>query len=213
MKRDLYRMNDKAPAGMFQVEDHHEAMKWCDQGWGIFWTIQEFDGPRKIENLKKINSWAVDIDGGDKKSQWALVEKFVAPSYVIETRNGLHIYWDAKDGTKENYQSIVADRLVYHFKADPRAKDLARVLRCPWYFHNKSEPFLCKVVYSAERDYTEAQMLKHFPLPEELEVESEKKQELRKNISPSGDTFWERIWNLDCEQGLLRLSGKSCVGS
>ena len=215
--RTIYRMYDQAPQGkgVHAVADHHEATHWNEKQWGVYWTAQSFEGERKIKNLKRVLCWAIDIDKGTKSEQWARLDRFPLPSLVIETKRGYQVYWYAKDATAENYQSIVCDRLVYHFDADPNAKDLARILRAPWYMHWKdpNSPFLCEVVHYTGTHYTEDQMLRYFPLPEEKQIESVSKQEVRRVFSPNGDDLWERIYNLDCEQALMRLSGKGCVGS
>lgn len=183
------------------------------QGFGIFWTVQSFKGPRSKENLFKINSWAIDMDGGNKDEQLEIIRRHIYPSLVIETKNGFHVYFHAKDATLENFEAIVSDRLVPAFNADPRAKDISRILRVPEFHHMKDpkDPFLVRVVWEYPVSYTEEQMFFNFRLTEEKETESQVKQELRNAFRADGDTIWEKIYSLDCEIALQRLSGTEAV--
>lgn len=205
-------MDDRNPRGVFEINPK-DADEWNKKNFGIFWSVNEFDGPRQIKNLIRINSWAVDIDKGSKDDMMKIFNRFLVPSLVIETKRGFHVYWDAVDATKENFQAIVLDRLVFYFGADKNARDIARILRVPGYNHCKEEPYEVKAIYRSSARYTEAQMLRYFRLPKKAQDQSELKQELRKNLNPHGDDLWEKVYNLDCEQALLRLSGKGCVGS
>ena len=199
--------------GAFRVEQK-DLKKYNEQGFGIFWTVQDFIGDRKKENLSRINSWAIDLDGGDKEAQLELIHKYCYPSLLVETKSGFHVYWNAKNATVENFENIVLDRLVYYYKADPKARDLSRILRVPGYMHlkNPKEPFEIKKVWSYNVSYTEEQMVYNFKLPEEKQKESNAKQELRTVFRADGNDLWEKVYNLDCELALQRLSGTPAVG-
>ena len=190
------------------------ALNWNQKGFGIFWTVQDFNSTdRKKENLSKILSWAIDIDGGDKESQMSIIKSHAIPSLVVETKNGFHVYWNAINATVENFEAIVSDRLIPIFNADKKAKDLSRILRVPGYYHLKdpNDPFLVKQVFKSNAAYTEDQMFSLFPLnKKELKI-SNIKQELRHAFKADGNDIWEKVYNLDCEQGLIRLSGTRAV--
>ncbi len=48
--RSLYRINDKNPGlGCHEVKSFAEADQWNEKGWGIFWTVNSFNGPRRKE--------------------------------------------------------------------------------------------------------------------------------------------------------------------
>ena len=106
------------------------------------------------------------------------------------------------------------DRLVFLFGADSKARDLSRILRVPGYMHlkNPAEPFEIKRVWEYPVSYTEEQMIYTFPIPEREQVDSKVKQELRTVFKSDGNNIWERVYNLDCEQALIRLSGHPAVG-
>ncbi len=213
--RSLYRINDKNPSmGCHAVSDFKEADQWNEKGWGIFWTVNKFNGPRRKENCTDVISWAIDLDAGSKPEQIERIRAIpVIPSCVNETARGYHVYFDAQAGAEpENYRDIV-ERLVDAYNADKNAKDLCRILRVPAYLHWKGEnPFGIKSVFRSEQSYTESEMRKAFPKAELVEKEFEQKTELRRELKFTGSNdLWERVWSMDCEQALARLSGLSAV--
>jgi hypothetical protein len=189
------------------------AHEWNEIGWGIFWTVNEFSGPRKAENLVRINAWAVDMDEGTKAEQLERIRRGLVPSLVVETSRGFHVYWNAKDGKPETYSSIVSDRLLPFYGADPKAKDLARILRVPGFKHMKDpeKPFLIRAVFTKNVAYSEAEMLHFYPVPKSAQAEVEQKRELRMLLGSRSDDLWERVWSMDCEEALHRLSGSRWV--
>lgn len=208
-----YRMHDAEPNGMTEVT-REDAASWNAKGFGIFWTVQKFNGARRIENLSRIRAWAVDLDEGTKEEQVARLHRSpIIPSAVAETKSGYHAYWYAEDARKETYRPLL-DSMVAFFGADKNARDLARVLRVPGFYHLKDpeNPFLVHWVYGPhpERRYTERVMLRDF---RPAETEGLKKHREQKRYSEAGsDDFWERVYNLDCMDALERLSGTGYVG-
>lgn len=214
--RAFYRMNDSDPSGVFPIEEA-EAAEWNRKGFGIFWSVQEFNSSvRKKENLKRITAWAVDIDGGEKAEQWERIARApIVPSLVVESKNGFHVYFNAKDAIPEHYAEIVQDRLIPYFKADPKAKDLARILRVPGFYHmkNPADPYMVTKRFEHRCSYTEKQIEYFFRTTEEEEKQIKAKRELRVAFKCDGDDFWEKIYNLNCEQALMRLSGTHAVNN
>lgn len=214
MKRDLYALHDREPTMMFRVTPE-SAPEWNQKGYGIFWTVNEFTGRRKGQNLKRLNSWYVEIDEIDKAEQMALIEASpVPPNLIIESKRGFQIYWNCREAGVENYGEVLK-RLRAFFCGDDRAKDTARVLRAPGYLHlkNPDEPFHVSVVWDLEGTYTERLMLYNFP-PVETDEAGEMVPSIpyaRKEMQTQGDDFWEKAASLDCEEALKRLSGTSYV--
>jgi hypothetical protein len=213
-------MFDPEPAGVFRVHGAKEASEWNEKGYGIFWTVNEFDGPRRNENLTRVRAWAVDIDDGSKEEQAARLRRSpLYPSLIIETKRGFQAYWRAKDGQARHWNAIVLERLVPFFGADKNARDLARILRAPGYYHckNPAERFLVTVAHELNGSYHELEMAQLFP-PVVAHPEAEWRLEVgaMHRVFPQGgsggDTFWQRVYNLDCEEGLRRLSGHSAIG-
>lgn len=189
-----------------------EAESWNKRGYGIFHTVNCFFLNRKKENLREINAWYVDIDTGDKKEMWDKLMSALIPTMIVETKKGYHAYWKAKDGTVENWRQIMENRLIPFFNADKKAKDTARLLRTPGFFHMKDpkDPFLIKKVHYKHVEYSEREMFIYFK-----DVVSEKKQKkLHKAIIkqlPLKGSFWDKVWNLNCEYALSKISGDDIV--
>lgn len=210
--RSWYRLHDSEQGHGMLPLDPNDAHEWNRKGWGIFWTVNAFEGARRIANLKHILAWAVDIDNGEKPEQRRRLERApLLPSGIVESKNGYHAYWLARGpASAESYREIVT-RMVARFDGDPNARDVARVLRVPGFLHLKDPeaPFRIKWAYGPfrERQYTETMMLEAFP-----RVASEPTQEYRaQRPIGTGVGFWERIYNLDCIEGLRRLSGSGYV--
>ena len=135
---------------------------------------------------------------------------------MVESRNGLHLWFLAQDGTPENYGAIVADRLVPAFDADPNAKDIARVLRVPGFNHMKQpdDPFPVTVADRCDAVYREAEMLEAFAdiggAQRRLRERQRQARAARAQMLPTGD-IWDRAYALDCEQALTRLSDHPAV--
>jgi phage shock protein PspC (stress-responsive transcriptional regulator) len=49
---------------------------------------------------------------------------------IIESNSSYHLYWFAKDGTKENWNKV-CNGLRNYFDGDPAVVDISRVLRLP----------------------------------------------------------------------------------
>lgn len=214
----LYRLHDSDPgSGMIPVETPREARDWNSQGWGIFHPVQVFRGAvRRQSELTRIRAWAVDLDAGTKEEQWERIRRSpLVPSSVIETKNGYHVYWYAEDARPETYRSLLA-RIIHRLDADRNASDLCRVLRTPGYWHQKdpSDPFLVTRVHHMPRPvYPEKWMWRCFEeTPEEKEKRRRCDDERRSDTQIGGETFWDRVYNLDCLDGLRRLSGTGYVG-
>lgn len=212
----LYRMHDQDPGGHggCQPISVTQASPANAQGFGIFWTVNDFHGPRQIRNLARINAWAVDLDSGSKESQLQRIKEApLRPTMIVESKRGYHVYYRAKDPNPSHWNAIVLDRLVPFFGADKNARDIARILRAPGYYHMKdpSDPFMIRKVYEFPVAYTEQQMALRFP--EHSAITEQKK--IHKAMRPAGagigDPMWQRIWDLDCEEALNRISGEPIV--
>lgn len=212
----VYALHDSDP-GNHRMERIHpdQAAEYNARGFGIFHTVQEFQGPRRIENLVRINAWAVDIDEGTKEAQLERIKAGLLPTMVIETKRGYQVYWAAKDAKAEHYKAIVADRLVPFYGADPKARDLARILRKPGFLHlkNPQEPFLVRKVWEYPVSYTELQMATFYP-DASAHGDGARDEHANRAGRPLhvAGSFWDRVAHLDCEEALSRLSGHPYVG-
>lgn len=148
------------------------------EGYGIFFTVNGFSGGKRVsENLTNINGFFADIDYPDKLNktpekireykQDLLMEMMddalPIPTYVIETKNGFHVYWllekpvflnelnpDQQNELRLQYRAI-EEAILFRFDGDPGAKDVARVLRVPGTLHQKdpNDPFEVKISHAS----------------------------------------------------------------
>jgi hypothetical protein len=221
----IYRMSDRpedSKAAIACTVEEARRYNTPELGFGVFATVNTFNGPRRKENLTRINAWAIDMDEGTKEQMHAKLQAFVAvPSIIVETKRGYQAYWCARDARAEHWDHIVLERLVPHFGSDANARDLCRILRVPGFLHLKdpSDPFMVRRVWQHKVFYTTRQFVEL--LQQELPWKPSKAKhqahlaEARRS-SPTftaTDTLWDAIWNLDCEEGLRRLSGHwACNG-
>ncbi len=222
---DMYRMCDLPEAESkpaIRIAGADEARRWNtpELGYGIFATVNSFSGPRRKENLTRINAWAIDMDEGTKQQQKAKIEGFIAtPSFVVETKRGYQVYWCTRDANPAHWDYIVLERLVPHFGSDANARDLCRILRVPGFLHlkNPADPFMVRKVWQHKVFYTEHQFVnlleKELPWKPSKARHQAHLAEARAS-SPTftaSDSLWDAVWQLDCEEGLGRLSGHWAV--
>ena len=119
-----------------------------DQGAGIYVTVQRTDGTgRKKENIVGIRAFFQEDDGEG-------ITLPIEPQIVVESSPGkFHRFLLCKNVPLDEFESI-QQRLVDDYGSDPNAKDRARVLRLPGFFHQKvnskkgltGTPFMVRVV-------------------------------------------------------------------
>lgn len=203
----LVGMTDQVGVGKkIRVIDYKNAQSENEAGMGIFVTINGFNGRRVKECLTSINAWAIDLDEGSKQEQVDRISRSpLVPTMIVESKNGFHVWWAAKDGSIENYNQIVGERLVPFFGADKNAKDVCRLLRMPGFYHMKDpqNPFLVTIKLWNPRMYTEAEMLRLFPEKQKPKINNHVKKIERKD--------WDKSKELDCTEGLKILSGTHWV--
>jgi hypothetical protein len=183
------------------------------EGMGAFVTVNGTDGRgAKTENINRVRSFYVDIDGLVEKESTLLklMNAKLQPSAIVETRNGLHAYWFAKKQTpvfKDLYTRVQIG-LINAFNGDYSAKDLARVLRLPDTLHLKGEPFEVKVIHQLEKHqtpyYSYEQLLEAYPAPRQT-------KRAPVSITPSNES-WRAIlqdlnsWNpVNGERNMIML--------
>lgn len=217
----LYRLHDSNETlkeqGAIPVASLDEATEWNREGWGIFQTVNSFRGARRIQNLTHINAWALDLDSGTKDGQWQRIENGpLVPSQIVETKRGFQVYFRAKDAKAEHWNAIVLDRLVPYYGADSNARDLARILRTPdfWHLKDPSDPFLVRAIFKQDVSYTEQQVALRYPdIGSKQRAEKQQREAKRVYRDPvAGESLWDAIYQLDCEEALSRLSGHPAVG-
>jgi hypothetical protein len=88
-------------------------------------------------------------------------------SYIIETRNGYHLYWILTDNPSRELYIDIQKRLSYYFHSDPTIINPARVMRLPNYYWRKSshclDPFFVTIVDKSGQSFTTASLHSSFP--------------------------------------------------
>lgn len=163
-----YRLHDTVRSeGAIEIPKS-EAAKWNAMGFGIFFSVNVFEGRRLAKNLVKINAWYCDYDGDKPEALKLLLAAPLKPSLIVETRNGYHMYYFARDATPDNYK-LICNGVSDHFHCKDRLSDVTRILRTPGYYHHKtSEPWLVRALNGVWSHYSEADMMAAFdvqPLP------------------------------------------------
>ena len=189
-------------------------LEWCEQlqakyPYGIYFSVNPMkNGERNKESVTKIQTWICDIDDGTKEEQLELINNApLKPSLVVESVHWFHLYYLADNQLTEEQFAEGNLGLKEYYNGDIKVcKDIARVLRIPWFYHMKGEPVMVEwrndlsslAVYSFE------EMQKAFPKKEEVRAPVvitpfEKKWS-------GSDSYWERVNQLDTRQMLLELS-------
>ena len=128
------------------------------QGAGVFVTVNETDGTgRKAEDIILIRAiWQDDDEGYDGDFP-------LQPSLVVSTSPGkFQRLWLAAGLSKEEHAGLMRT-MIAEYASDKNAADISRVLRLPGFTHNKSEPYLVRVVEASGKRYTRDELLKAFP--------------------------------------------------
>jgi hypothetical protein len=210
MNRTLYALHDSKPSGALKIEKPEHAHELNKQGYGIFHTVNSFEGLRRITHLKKLNSWYVELDEGEKYQQLAaIMDSPVLPNLIVESKRGYQLYWDAREATVDNYVPILKE-LQRFFGGDSKASDIARLLRAPGFNHMKdpADPFEVRAVWKLPGTYSEAIMLHYFPTDV---VEEDRVAKPTSVLRVHGDSFWKKVDSMDCMAALQVLSGSSYV--
>lgn len=184
--QDLYALDESDKAGSPVKIEERDARKLNDRGYGIFWTVNEFGEYRRKSHLKQIRAWHVDIDKGDKHTQFERIKASpIYPSRIIESRNGFHVYFNSDEASTEDYKDIALG-LCQHFNGDPRAAIVTALLRAPGFYHHKEEPFMVREIYTRDVAYESRHMKYFFPYKDEKE---EKAQNNNEFIFEAGGEF------------------------
>lgn len=220
----LYTMKENGGGGALPMDPALAvAYNSTSHKLGVFWTLHEFDGPRQKQHISHLNGFAVDIDTGNKQESFEIIKRGLWPTWLIETKNGYHVYWLFKEPVEvaysqeldDRYAHTMTNRIIPFYTADNKAKDLARLLRVPYFMHWKdpNDPFLVKPINENPVCYTWEQIDWFYP---DVLANNQLKQQVaaakRTLKLPSGSDLFDRIYRMDCKQALEVLSGSAHVG-
>lgn len=129
-------------------------------GCGIFVMVQKGDGKgRKNENVVRIRAVFIEDDGDGKPPP-------IEPHITVESSPAKYHHYFLVDGLTVDEYRGVQERLVQDYGSDPNAKDPARVLRLPGFYHLKDpdNPHKARIVHeSGAAPYSRDDILRAFP--------------------------------------------------
>lgn len=137
------------------------------RGAGIFLTVQECKpGKRRNDNITSIRAIINDFDGDDAVALAKAAAERLPFSIEVESSPGKrHLYWLTNPGefARDEYTPFI-ERMITVTGADPNAKDLARVLRLPGFYHRKGDPHMVRMLndYSEFLTYTKVEIADAF---------------------------------------------------
>jgi hypothetical protein len=117
-----------------------QSMNTC--GAAIYVAVNEFNGPRKLENLRHVRGVHADLDEASSDELCNLRET-LAPSLVVQssTCKKQHWYWLLADGEELSAETTKAiNQAIAVLGADSAAVDVARLLRLPGFQNMKHHP-------------------------------------------------------------------------
>ena len=109
--------------------------RFNDAGYGIYVTVNETDlRGRKAENITAIRAFFVDIDDGRRLAD---ISPHVAPSFVVSSGRGDHLYWVIERNTDLDVFTRNQKKLIGYYSSDKAIHDLPRVMRAPGLIYDK----------------------------------------------------------------------------
>lgn len=176
--------------------DAESKLKWVntEKHKDIYYIVNS--GGSKDPDIIKINACFVDLDvGKDENGNYFPVSVVnerkaffmgqvnrspLIPTFIVETRNGYHIYWLLYPGTTLEQFTVIQKRIAYYFKGDPSVVNPARVMRLPGYYWIKPdkncEKFYVPVISYNPVRYTFSELQCAFPSVSDDDFEKYKEQ-------------------------------------
>ncbi|WP_240416788.1 hypothetical protein [Paenibacillus periandrae] len=142
------------------------------------------NGGYKNEDIIQFNSVFIDLDcGRDKEGNYhpldyvkgfkekklLEIEQFsLAPSYIVETRNGYHAYWLLHSGASIEQFTKSQERLIAYFDADKVVKKPAQLMRVPGFYWLKdpTNKFMVSIIKRNEVRYFVQDVIDNLPCVE-----------------------------------------------
>ena len=159
-----------------------ELKAWNASGLDVFFVVNT--GGTRADEISCINAVWIDCDAGPaifdeyappscvnvyrRMKREHLSEFSCSPSIVVETRNGLHVYWLLEPGaTIEQFKEAMGG-LARRFAGDPKVCSPANLMRLPGFKWLKLEkrgypPFNVRVRKTSQKRYPIADILKALP--------------------------------------------------
>ena len=175
----------------------------------VFFSVNPMESwKRNAESVTQIQTWICDIDTGTKEEQIKLIQNApLKPTFVVESNHWFHLYYFATDPLDKEQFTEGNLGLKDYYNWDVKVcKDIARVLRIPWFYHQKGEKFMVewRKDLSGWWLYSLDEMVKSFPKKEEEKPVEEYKPPIK--AFDCDDSYRYKVNNLDNKTMLRELS-------
>lgn len=119
-----------------------------EKGAGVFVMVNEGDGcGRRTENVRSVRALFVDLDGAPLEP---VLQAPILPHVTCESSPGrFHAYWLVDQFPLDDFPHF-QNQLAARFNADPKVKDLPRVMRLPGFDHRKGSPFTTRLLSASD---------------------------------------------------------------
>jgi len=205
------RSKDQSLARKFAVDwvDRSLIKTLNDSGAGVFFSVNSMQHwTRSKSTVTNLNAWIVECDDLPKENQMNLINNApIKPSCVIESNKSYHIYYFAEDATNENWERVNRWLREYYHWDQAICSDTARVLRLPWTYHNKWEPYKITCLYCDDVRYNESDMMTAFSYSDPIKEH----QEIKKIVVTKARDIWELMSMQSSRYMLDRLSWSRLV--
>lgn len=210
--------------GLYNEETKRILEQFNKDGYEIFFSVNE--GGTKDSEINKITSVFIDFDAGKdidnmyfpleyiqeyKQKKLETIHSYLfQPSFIVETRNGLHVYWLVDEGATIEQFRECQSRLIQYFDSDKAIKNPARVMRVPGYHWNKDKknPFLSVILEQCDCRYNIKDIIKSLPEVNTIKPEISRVSRIVKSTPTCSNINIELIMGKDV-QGLKRILGTS----
>lgn len=176
--------------GQFNEHIINSLLQLNEQNHEIYFVVNS--GGYKDKDIIQFNAVFVDFDCGkdenDRYHSLDVVQRFkeqklseinafsAKPSYIIDTRNGFHVYWLLYPGATREEFILCEESLIQYFQADKSVKKLCQLMRVPGFYWTKypDNRYLCTVIEKNNVRYQINEILKILP---EVNIVNNKKHE------------------------------------
>ncbi len=149
------------------------------QGYDCYFVVNH--GGYKNEQIHQFNAVFMDFDAGrdEQRNYFSLdiVAKYkqeklieinqfgIKPSYIVETRNGLHVYYLLHFGATLEKFHLCEDVFIRYFNSDKAVKNPARLLRVPGTYWTKDprNKFMTEIIEHNEVKYYIEDLINSIP--------------------------------------------------
>jgi len=133
---ELYRLNNRACA--------------------VHVAINQLEGSRRInEAIKACRAVWVEDDEKQKRGPRPPSDFPLPYSFVVESSDRkYHYYWLTHTADFRTWERIQTEVMTTRFGSDRGANGLNRAMRCPGFWHKKTNKFATRIVYMVDHEFT-----------------------------------------------------------